>query len=150
MLEDYLRKERKGFLDKQTRFVHSGRRDRLPASLVQLIEEVEEETKNQTVFTLHLAVDYGGKDEIIRAMQKLKNPKDATDDIIASHLDHPDLPDIDLIVRTSGESRTSNFFLWQTTYSEWYFEEKLFLDFTKEDLEEIVRDFSERNRRFGA
>jgi undecaprenyl diphosphate synthase len=150
MLENYLKKERKGFLDEKTRFVHSGRKDRIPASLASVIAEVEEETKNQTDFTLHLAVDYGGQDELLRAIRKLKHPEHATEDMLREQFDHPDLPDIDLIVRTSGEQRTSNFFLWQSTYAEWCFVDKYFPDFTKDDLAGAVDDFAKRKRRFGS
>ncbi|MBM3227910.1 di-trans,poly-cis-decaprenylcistransferase [Candidatus Peribacteria bacterium] len=159
MLEEYLRKERKGFLEKKTHFVHSGRRDRIPPSLAKLIAEVEEETKDQREFTLHLAVDYGGKDEILRAVSRYEEAKkrrngDAPDlpeeDALRMYLDHPELPDIDLILRSSGEQRTSNFFLWQTTYAEWVFSEKLFPDITEKDLAEAVAELERRKRRFGA
>jgi undecaprenyl diphosphate synthase len=153
MLEDYLRKEQHGLLKEKTRFVHSGRRDRIPATLKKLIEETEELTKDETEFTLHLAVDYGGKDEILRAMQKANSQQpqaDALDELsLRSHLDHPELPDIDLILRSSGEQRTSNFFLWQSTYAEWIFSSKLFPDIGPKDLETAVEEFEQRKRRFG-
>lgn len=149
MLEDYLRKERTGFIDKKTRFVHSGRKDRIPASLASLIQEVEDETQDQTEFTLHLAVDYGGKDEIVRAINNMHGEKiDETS--FRSELDHPELPDLDIIIRTSGEHRTSNFFLWQSAYAEWIFNEKLFPDLNTKDLEAAVNEFDRRKRRFGA
>lgn len=148
ILEEYLRWERKGFLSEQTRFVHSGRKDRLPATLMQLIQDVEEETKDQTGFTLNLAVDYGGKDEILRAIQKLEHTH-VTEKDLRSALDHPEIPDMDIIIRTSGESRTSNFFLWQSAYAEWIFSPKLFPDIHTGDLEEAVREFDNRKRRFG-
>ncbi len=148
--EDYLRKERKAFLEKKTRFLHSGRFDRIPASLAALIREAEEDTKDQTEFTLNLAVDYGGKDELIRAMQKIEDPKSVTEDSFQQLLDHPELPDIDLVLRTSGEQRTSNFFLWESTYAEWVFLDKLFPDLTAKDVEKAVDDFEKRTRRFGS
>jgi undecaprenyl diphosphate synthase len=150
MLERYLAKERKGFIDQKTRFLHSGRRDRIPPSLTKLLEEVTEETKDQTEFTLHLAVDYGGKDEILRALNKVQTGRPVTDEALRGALDHPDLPDIDLIVRTSGEMRTSNFFLWQSTYAEWAFIDMLFPDFTAKDLATAVDSFAARARRFGS
>ncbi|MDD5623928.1 MAG: polyprenyl diphosphate synthase [Candidatus Peribacteraceae bacterium] len=148
MLERYLRKERKGFTEKKTRFCHSGRRDRIPPTLAKLIADVEEETKEKAAFTLHLAVDYGGKDEVIRAIERVNGK--ATDESIRSCLDHPELSDIDLIVRTSGEQRTSNFCLWQSTYAEWEFSPKYFPDFTADDLAQAIEHFHERKRRFGA
>lgn len=160
MLERYLKKERKGFLEKQTRFLHSGRRDRIPTSLAKLIGEVEQETAEQKTFTLHLAVDYGGKDEILRAIERMqpqkktkienrKTPQETTEDMVQAHLDHPELPDIDLVIRTSGEQRTSNFFLWQTTYAEWEFSPKYFPDFTADDLAKVVESYHARSRRYG-
>lgn len=148
LLEEYLAKERKGFLDEKTRFVHSGRKDRIPPSLAKLIDEVEQETNEQTEFTLNLAVDYGGKDEIVRA---ISGRQSAINDeaSLRALLDHPELPDIDLVIRTSGEMRTSNFFLWQTTYAEWEFVDKFFPDFTADDLEDCVNRFAARTRRFG-
>lgn len=148
MLESYLEKEWKGFLERKTRFVHSGRRDRLPPSLAKLIEEVERKTEDQQEFTLHLAIDYGGKDEVVRAVTKLRG-QEVSEASIRSHLDHPELPDMDLIVRTSGEMRTSNFALWQSTYAEWEFSDKLFPDFRAVDLKRAVDDFATRTRRFG-
>jgi undecaprenyl diphosphate synthase len=152
LLEDHLTKERSDFMTKNTRFVHSGRRDRIPASLKQLIEDIEEETKDNTSFTLHLAVDYGGKDELTRAMQKLtaSHTVDISQDIMRNALDHPEIPDIDIIIRTSGEMRTSNFFLWQSTYAEWMFIEKHFPDFGTDDLEHALEEFDRRQRRFGS
>lgn len=163
MLEDYLRREQKGFLDQQTRFVHSGRRDRIPASLKELIEETEELTRDQTGFTLHLAVDYGGKDEVLRAIVRARKDNPTydirptspvseamiTDDQLRAFLDHPELPDIDLVLRSSGEQRTSNFFLWQSAYAEWIFSPKYFPDIGTEDLDEAVKEFERRKRRFG-
>ncbi|MBT5236770.1 di-trans,poly-cis-decaprenylcistransferase [Candidatus Peregrinibacteria bacterium] len=143
MLEDYLQKERSAFLENNTRFIHSGRTDRIPESLKNLIAEVAEETNHCDGFTLHLAVDYGGKDEIKRAIEK------ADSDDFEPHLDHPEIQDIDLIIRTSGEHRTSNFFLWQSTYAEWDFIDKRFPDFTTTDLQSSVDQFSSRTRRFG-
>ena len=162
MLEEYLAKERQSFLKEKTRLVHSGRKDRIPESLATLISEVEEETLNHSLrsdgeqaadpdwFTLHLAVDYGGMDEVTRAVQKVKD-KHLQENVetIRAHLDQPDLPDIDLIIRTSGEKRTSNFFLWQSAYAEWDFLEKYFPDFTEKDLAHAVENFATRTRRFG-
>lgn len=167
MLEKYLAKERKGFIEQQTLFLHSGRRDRIPASLAKLIASVEEETKDQKEFTLHLAVDYGGKDEIVRAMNKCIHEQPSkpanlpvrqagqqtltiTEESLRQSLDHPELPDMDLIIRTSGEKRTSNFFLWQTAYAEWIFSEKLFPDFTENDVEAAVTELEQRKRRYGS
>ena len=151
--EEYLNRERKGFLEKKTRFMHSGRLDRIPSSLAALIHDVQEETKTQKEFILNLAVDYGGKDEIIRALNKFikaNEANEANEAILARFLDHPDLPDIDLVIRTSGEMRTSNFFLWESTYAEWIFLEKYFPDLSTDDLEQALGEFDARKRRFGS
>ncbi len=149
LLEDYLVRERSTFLRDKTRFLHSGRLDRIPASLAQLMRDIMEETKDQAELTLNLAVDYGGKDEIVRAIGKLTQRESMDEDTIRTHLDHPELPDIDLVIRTSGEQRTSNFFLWQSAYAEWLFIDKFFPDFSTEDLARAVDHFSKRTRRFG-
>lgn len=148
LLEKYLRKESKTFLEERTRFVHAGRKDRLPKSLVKLIEEVEDMTAHLNEFTLQLAVDYGGKDELLRAMERTKG-QPVDEEHLREGLDHPDVPDIDLIIRTSGEIRTSNFFLWQSAYAEWVFLEKHFPDFGAEDVEAALTEFDRRTRRFG-
>ena len=150
LLERYLRKEREIWTKKDTRLVHSGRKDRIPTSLAKLIADVEEETKDRKGFTLHLAVDYGGKDEVVRAFRKLANSAAVTEESLRAALDHPELPDIDIILRSSGEHRTSNFFLWQTAYTEWIFTEKLFPDITTEDLAAAVEEYDKRKRRFGS
>lgn len=155
LLEGYIRKNRADMAKQGTRFLHSGRTDRIPSSLAKAFKEIAEETKDNINFTLHLALDYGGKDEILRAVKKgchgEKNfAQDDTTDPIRPFLDHPELPDIDLIVRTSGEYRTSNFFLWQSTYAEWFFLEEHFPELTTKDLEDVLQKFDERQRRFGS
>ena len=150
MLEDYLIREREDLKKKHTRLLHSGRTDRIPHSLASLIAEISEETKEEKDFTLHLAVDYGGKDEVVRAIQKMDNSSSATEESVRSYLDQPELPDINLIIRTSGEMRTSNFFLWQSTYAEWVFTEKYFPDFGVTDLDAAVSEYEMRTRRIGA
>lgn len=150
ILEKYIREEQPNLHVKRMRLLHSGRRDRIPASLARLIEEVCEETKEYEDFTLHLAIDYGGKDEVLRGIRKLDATASLTEEQLRSTFDHPELPDIDLIIRTSGEQRTSNFFLWQSAYAEWKFIDTFFPDFTAEDLAEAVNEFSARARRFGA
>lgn len=149
MLEDYLTKEAKDLKEKKTRFVHSGRRDRIPASLKAIIEKTEEDTKNETGFTLHLAVDYGGKDEVTRAIGKMKTTTHLTEEDVRRHLDHPEVADIDVILRSSGEQRTSNFFLWQAAYAEWVFSPKYFPDIGTADLDQALKEYDRRKRRFG-
>lgn len=146
--ERYVKGEREKLVKNDTRFVHSGRKDRIPKSLVKVLEETEEATKNGKTFTLHCALDYGGRDEIVRAANKIE--RDATEETLRAHLDHPELPDIDVVYRTSGEMRSSNFFLWQAAYAEWVYTEKYFPDITKEDITECLETYENRKRRFGA
>ena len=147
--EEWLTDERQNFHDKRARFTHSGRTDRIPKSLAELIIKVTKETEDYTNFTLNFALDYGGKDEILRAVSKVGDPAGISEDSFRAHLDHPELPDIDVIVRTSGEQRISNFFLWQGAYAELFFVDKLFPDVTPADLEQVLDQFQGRSRRFG-
>ena len=147
--ERYLTDERAEFHKNKTRFVHSGRTDRLPASLMALIGAISAETKEYTDFTLQVALDYGGRDEIVRAAQKATDPISLTEETFRELLDHPELPDVDLVIRTSGEQRTSGFFIWQAAYAELLFIDKFFPDLTPADLEVAVTDFFTRQRRFG-
>ncbi len=151
LLEDYILNERDQFVEKRIRCCHSGRRDRIPASLKQVIEETEEMTKSvaDPLLILHLCVDYGGKDEVTRAVSRLSSTNDVCEESIRANLDHPELPDVDLVIRTSGEVRTSNFMLWQTAYAEWSFLPMHFPEFTPQDLAKEVNTISERKRRFG-
>lgn len=137
-------------LQKKSRFVHLGRKDRLGKELQALITTLEEETKSYTSFTLCVAIDYGGEDEILRAGELYK----ASDDTTKTLTDFLDtsrhaIPSPDLIIRTSGEKRTSGFMPLQSVYGEWYFSEKKFPDFTKEDLYEALKEYASRERRHG-
>jgi undecaprenyl diphosphate synthase len=156
MLEKYLDKEEAELRKENVRFIHSGRRDRIPASLRAAIERVENVTKDLDGFTLHLAVDYGGKDEVTRAVNKLiatryPLPADTTinEEDIRAAFDHPELKDIDIVLRSSGEQRTSNFFLFQSAYAEWVFNPKYFPEIGTADLDEAIKEYEKRKRRFG-
>lgn len=137
------------------RFIHLGRKDRLPKSLLKVIHEAEEETKNNKNFVLNAALDYGGRDEILRAVKKILkekvNPEKLDEKLFASYLDTKDqpYPYPDLFIRPSGEQRTSGLLPWQLTYSEYYFEEVHLPDFTPEKLRTAILDYSRRRRRFG-
>lgn len=149
IFEEYLVGEREWFLKHDVRFVHSGRLDRIPRSLAHVIHEVTQQTNHSTTFTLHCALDYGGKDELLRAIGRSGKKLPTTEKELRNLLDHPELPDIDLIIRTSGEQRISNFFLWQGAYAELYFTPKLFPDLEPADLAQAVEDYQTRQRRFG-
>jgi len=147
--EQWLVEQRQVFHEHKTRLIHSGRRDRIPASLAKLLEDVVRETKHYTDFTLNFALDYGGKDEIVRAVNKLLGETTITEESLRAGFDHPDMPDIDIIVRTSGEQRISNFFMWQGAYAELFFINCFFPDLKVADLENVLAQYATRQRRFG-
>lgn len=134
----------------KARVVHIGRRDRMDAKLIALLEKVEEETKMYTGFCLCLAIDYGGEDEIERAGVLLKDSLDK-DKTMQDFLDttRASIPPLDLVIRTGGEKRTSGFMPLQSTYAEWIFEEKLLPDFDTEACKGAFSEFASRVRRFG-
>ncbi len=150
IFEGYLIRERESFTKENVRFVHSGRRDRIPASLKTLIEDIEAETRNNGPFVIHLAIDYGGRDAIVRAVKRLPAGTELTEEVVRQSVDHPELPDIDVIIRTSGEQRVSNFFFFEAAYAEWFFLDKHFPDLTDSDLATVVDSVQSRKRRFGS
>lgn len=137
------------------KIIHLGRKDRIPKSLLAKIIKAEEETENNKSYILNIAIDYGGHDDIIRAVQKMvadKVPAEKIDKkLFESYLDtkNQPYPYVDLMIRTSGEQRTSGMLLWQSAYTEYFFENGHFPDFTPEKLKEAVLDYSRRRRRFG-
>jgi len=154
-----LRRRRDELDDMNVRVRFLGRRDwRVPRSVLREMEISEELTRDNTGMTLTIAFNYGGRVEIVDAVKRILAEHDAgrlrgeklTPESIASRLYHPDTPDPDLIIRTSGEERISNFLLWQAAYSELYFTPVLWPDFNREHLYEAIRDFQKRSRRFGA
>jgi len=134
-----------------------GRKDMLPEGIKRMAEEIEASTSGSSK-TLNLAVAYGGRAEIVDAVRKIArkvregvlDPDEIDDDVIRMHLYAPDLPDPDLIIRTSGEERLSNFLLWQSAYSELYFCEVYLPELRKVDLLRAIRDYQRRKRRFGS
>jgi undecaprenyl diphosphate synthase len=156
LIRKNLRKELDFFRENGVRVVHSGDRASLPRVVLEEIEAVEADTAHHDGLTLNLAINYGGRDEIVRSVNrwlerartKGRAPK-ITAEELARHLDHPELPEPDLIIRTGREMRLSNFLLWQCPYAELEFSPKLWPDYTPADLRRAFRDFSERDRRFG-
>lgn len=134
-----------------------GDRKGIPEDIQALMEHIENESQYETKIILNLAINYGGRHEITQGVQeiaqKVKNgelaPEDITEEMISGSLYTKDIPDPDLIIRPSGEYRLSNFLTWQSAYSEFWFSNVLWPDFTEEDLCEALRDFEKRNRRFG-
>lgn len=141
--------------ENNVRLIHLGRKDRLPASLIKKIADAEAKTKNNTKYVANLALDYGGQDDIVRAVKKMieagVTPEKVNTQLIDSYLDTYDqpYPNPDLIVRTSAEQRTSGILLWQSHYAEMYWEESHFPDLSPEKLKAAILDYSRRRRRFG-
>jgi undecaprenyl diphosphate synthase len=135
----------------RTRFM--GSRDRIPAPLVEKMEELEVTTASRDTLNLWIAFDYGGRAELVEAARRLiadgVDAADVDETTIAARLAAPDLPEVDLLVRTSGEHRISNFLLWGAAYAEFVFTDTLWPDFGSEALEAAVAEFGTRSRRFG-
>jgi undecaprenyl diphosphate synthase len=135
----------------RTRFV--GRRDRAPLELQQRMEALEQETAENETLQLWIAFDYGGRAEIVEALRRLVEagvePEEIDEELVASHLYAPEMPDPDLLIRTSGELRISNFLLWQLAYAEFVFVDTLWPDFGERELRRALEDYARRRRRFG-
>jgi len=143
-------KYRKKCIEEKIRFKQLGRRDRFPEDITKAIIETEELTKTYTDFTIAIAADYGGHDELIRTITKLTTENLAiTPENIEKNLDTGNLPRLDLIIRPGGEFRLSGFMPWQSEYAEYYFTKKYFPDFNTDELKIAIEEFSRRDRRFG-
>ena len=153
LLEFYLSKEFSELIRKGIVFRTIGEVWRLPASVQALLKNAEEKSSRNKGMTLVLALSYSGRNEIIRAVRKIISQgvkeEDVTEEYFASLLDTAGIPAPDLIVRSSGEKRISNFLLWQAAYAEFYFTETLWPDFTKEEFFLALHDYQMRERRFG-
>ena len=153
LLAKKIDQETRAFHQENIRLVHLGRMDRLSQKLREKVRAAVELTKNNTGLTLCLAFDYGGRDEIIHAARRIADagiPGDNIDEsVFARYLYNTDIPDPDLLIRTGGESRLSNFLLWQAAYSELYFTPVLWPDFGHKDVEEAFSEYKRRQRRFG-
>jgi undecaprenyl diphosphate synthase len=157
LLVSSLRREVKSLIDNNIRLNTIGNIDKLPKSIQKELAEVMTRTKDNSRMTLTIALSYGSREELISAVKKIaskvKNNTisiDVIDEaIINEHLYTQNLPDVDLLIRTSGEHRISNFLLWQIAYAELYFTEVLWPDFTEEHLYEAIISYQKRERRFG-
>ncbi len=152
LIRNYLRKEYQFYKDNSIRVVHSGDISGLPEDIQKEIQTVMDQTAGFTGLTVNLLINYGGRDEIIRCMNRYieKNPgKPISEDIINNSLDARDIPPVDLLIRTGGEKRISNFLIWQTAYAELYFSDKLWPEWGRDDLVEAINAFKNRDRRFG-
>jgi len=153
LLEMYLKKELQALVKRGIVFKTIGEIWRLPDNIREIIRETEEKTAANKGMTVITALSYSGRNEIVRAVKKIVEagiPADqVNENLIASHLDTEGLPPPDLIIRTSGERRLSNFLMWQSAYAELYFTDTLWPDFDKEEFMLAVQDFQGRERRFG-
>lgn len=153
ILAETIPRERDELHRQGARLRHIGSLEGLDPTLVDAIEEVIDLTRDNDRIELTLAFNYSGRADIIQAVQRIAadhvDPEDIDGDLFASYLQTSGLPDPDLIIRTSGEMRMSNFFLWQAAYSEWLFTPILWPDFDEQALETAVLDFQSRERRFG-
>lgn len=137
--------------ENEMRFRHIGRKDRLPKNLINALEKLENETKDYRDFEVLLCLDYGGRDEILRAVNKMlkSRKKEASEKDFAEYLDTTNIPDPDLIIRTSGEQRISGFMPFQAVYAELYFSDVYFPEFGIEELHKAIGEYGKRKRRFG-
>lgn len=153
MLEESIHQQVAELHQAGVRIRHLGRLDRLPQHLRQAIEEAIRLTSNNAKMTLSLAFDYGGRPEILNAVKNIiadgVPSKDVDEKLFSSYLYTADLPEVDLVVRSGGDLRISNFLLWQSAYSEYYFTDVLWPDFNSRELDKALLAYSRRQRRFG-
>ena len=152
LLDNWLKKELSTYIENEVKFEVIGDISKFSKKLQDRINFTKEKTKNFNKLTQVLALNYGSRDEITRAVKRLcdKN-EEITEENISKNLDTGihNIPDVDLLVRTSGEIRLSNYLLWQVAYAEMFFTKTLWPDFTTKELEEIIQEFKKRERRFG-
>jgi len=157
LLQNYLDVFAKTADSENIRIKMLGSREGLSEGLLKKIDNTIEKTKNNTGLTFNIAFNYGGRDEILNAVKKIAskvkegniNIEDINETLISENLYTKEIPDPDLMIRTSGEIRTSNFLPWQLVYSEFYFTNKLWPDFSTEDLDNAILEYSKRTRKFG-
>ena len=157
ILREYINKYFREYINSDFRVDSIGDLSRLAPDLQDDIAKLKEASKDRKGIHLTIAMNYGGRDEIKRAVQKLARdvkagklqPEDITEELISQNLDSYPTPDPELVIRTSGEFRTSNFLLWQSAYAEYYITDKLWPDFTVDDLIDAIKSYQSRDRRFG-
>ncbi len=133
-------------IEKNIRFIHVGRKDRLPKKLLTKIQDLEENSKKFKDFTIYLCLDYGGQDEIVRTIKNL-DTRNISEKLITKNLE---VPPLDIVFRSGGENRISNFCIWQAAYAEFFFVEKKLPEIKKEDIMKVLDKFRERDRRKGS
>ena len=153
LVKTHLKKEYDFYRDHRIRVVHSGDLQRLPQDVIKVIRSVGEQTAAHDGLILNLAINYGGRDEIVRAVNRFLASAGSgsrlTEAALRQNLDHPEIPDPDLVIRKGGEFRISNFLLWEIAYTELYYSATLWPDWGAEELAEAIKSFRSRDRRFG-
>ena len=153
ILEEVIDKELDELNKEGVQLKHIGRLDQLSPNLRNKVEKSIEVTKNNERITVCIAWNYGGRDEIVCAIKKMMKqgvkPEEVTDTLVSQFLFTSGIPDPDLIIRTSGEMRISNFLIWQGSYSEWYVTQTLWPDFNKSELHKALIAYNKRDRRYG-
>jgi len=153
LFTEFAKKYARDFKKKGIQFCHIGGLKELPKSLQKEIKEAQKLTKNNKKMILNIALNYGGRDEIVRAIKKIIqkkiSSKSINEKVVMDYLDTKGLPDVDFIIRTSGEMRLSNFLPFQGTYAELYFPKICWPDFTKKQFDLAIKEFQRRRRRFG-
>lgn len=157
LLRSYMRRELPSLAREGVRVRVIGERSRLPRDIAALVTEAETLTRSNRTLTLTIALNYGGRQELVHAARRLAaevaagaiRPDDIDETVVQEHLFAPDIPDPDLVIRTSGEQRLSNFLLWQAAYTEFVFTPTLWPDFDEAELAAAVHEFKTRDRRFG-
>ena len=157
LLRQYLKSELSELQKNGVRIVFIGEREMLPADIRSSMRRLEDDTKNNAKMTVCIALSYGSRQEILQAVRKIATlakrgdikPEDIDDKMFSDMLYTQEIPDPDLVIRTSGEQRLSNYLLWQVAYAEFYFSEVLWPDFDRAELEKIIENFNKRERRYG-
>lgn len=152
LLRDYINKNTDEYKAKGVKLITSGDLTKLPSDIQKALKKAKEQTKNNSKLIVNIAINYGGRDEIIKAVNNLikKGVKSVTKETFAKELYTANLPELDIIVRTSGERRLSNFMLYQSAYSELYFPKIYWPAFNKKEFYKALIEYQKRNRRFGA
>ncbi len=157
LLQHYLHQELENLHEKSVRLRFIGDLSRLDSEICEQLKYASDLTKNNKNFHLTIALSYGSRQEIVQTAQKLAQqavdgkitPAQITEELFSNNLDTSELPELDLLIRTGGEKRLSNFLLWQSAYTEFYFSDTLWPDFDKADLISALNDFTKRERRYG-
>jgi len=150
LLKRYFKSELPIYLENNVKFKAIGNITKFSKKLQSIISDTEDKTKHCTGLTQVLALNYGSRDEIVRAVKRLNEKNlEVSEENINNNLDTVDIPDVDLLIRTSGEVRVSNYLLWQIAYAEMFFTQTYWPEFDKLELDDIISDFNKRERRFG-